>query len=209
MKACEIKQLNEDVDNLQKLRELILEENQLTELPRTFPRLRQLQLFNCARNNIYHLPEDMGNLTALVTLDLSMNQLEFLPDSITNLHYLEELSVAKNDLYKLPEIAPHLEHLTALNLDANNLHLLPPRLGELPLKYLRASHNRLERIYDDTLQGKVEETLEVLGVASNNLLELPACIPACTALKICQVEYNSMRNPPAEILSEGVEILLQ
>merc|ERR1711970_1655100 len=29
-------------------------------------------------------------------------------------------------------------------------------------------------------------------------------LPACTALKICQVEYNPMRNPPAEILSEGV-----
>ena len=100
-------------------------------------RIRDKEKAIWAAHNIYHLPEDIGNLTALVTLDLSMNPLEFLPDSITNLHYLEELSVAKNDLYKLPEISPHHEHLTALNLDANNLHLLPPRLGELPLKYLR------------------------------------------------------------------------
>ena len=209
LKACEIKVLNDDVDHLQKLRELIIEENELTALPRTFPRLRQLEIFNCARNSIYNVPEDLGNLTALVTLDLSMNRLEHLPDSITNLRQLEELSVSKNDLYKLPNISPHLAQLTTLNLDANNLHLLPERLGELPLRFLRCSHNRLERIYDDTLTGVIQESLEVLGVASNNLLELPACIPACTSLKIVQVEYNPMRNPPAEILSEGVDILLQ
>mmetsp|Transcript_15781 Transcript_15781/g.48850 ORF Transcript_15781/g.48850 Transcript_15781/m.48850 type:complete len:1528 (+) Transcript_15781:623-5206(+) len=205
---CEIRAIHDDVDHLQKLRELILEDNFLTKLPRTFPRLRRLELLNVAKNRLYELPENLGNLTSLTKLDLAMNNLEHLPLSITQLRMLEDLSVASNHLYKLPELTS-LENLTSLNLDANGVHILPPRLGQLPLRSLRASHNRLERLGADTLLGRAEATLEHLGVASNNLLELPSCIPACTALRCVQVEYNPMRNPPAELLSEGVEILLQ
>lgn len=209
LKACEIEVLNNDIDHLQRLRELNLESNKLTGLPRTFCRLRRLEVLNLAKNRIYLLPERIGNLTALVSLDLCMNNLEYLPESITELRHLQDLKVAVNQLYKLPVLAPGMSSLTSLNLDANELNLLPARLGELPLKVLRASHNRIERLEADTFTGKAATTLTLLGVASNNLLELPSCLPSCEALKTVHVEYNPMRNPPAELLSEGMTILLQ
>ena len=209
LRACEIDHLDEDVDHLQKLRELDLEDNRLTGLPRTFNRLRRLEVLNLAKNKLYVLPENVGTLTALRKLDLAMNRLEYLPESVTGLRMLEDLSVAVNQLYKLPVLSPGLSSLTALNLDANELNLLPAKLGELPLRTLRASHNRLERLEADTFVGKAARSLQLLGVASNNLLELPSCLPTCEALKTVHVEYNPMRNPPAELLSEGMTILLQ
>jgi len=209
LRACEIKELDDDIDHLQRLKELDLEDNRLTGLPRTFNRLRRLEVLNLAKNRLYVLPEKIGTLTALEKLDLAMNRLEYLPDSVTGLRMLKDLSVAVNNLYKLPVLSPGLSSLTSLNLDANELNLLPARLGELPLRILRASHNRLERLEADTFIGKASKTLKVLGVASNNLLELPSCLPTCEALTTVHVEYNPMRNPPAELLSEGMTILLQ
>ena len=209
LRACEIKELDDDIDHLQRLKELDLEDNRLTGLPRTFNRLRRLEGLNLAKNRLYVLPEKIGTLTALEKLDLAMNRLEYLPDSVTGLRMLKDLSVAVNNLYKLPVLSPGLSSLTSLNLDANELNLLPARLGELPLRTLRASHNRLERLEADTFIGKASKTLKVLGVASNNLLELPSCLPTCEALTTVHVEYNPMRNPPAELLSEGMTILLQ
>ncbi|KAH8045355.1 hypothetical protein JL722_14249 [Aureococcus anophagefferens] len=209
LRACEIKELDDDIDHLQRLKELDLEDNRLTGLPRTFNRLRRLEVLNLAKNRLYVLPEKIGTLTALEKLDLAMNRLEYLPDSVTGLRMLKDLSVAVNNLYKLPVLSPGLNSLTSLNLDANELNLLPARLGELPLRILRASHNRLERLEADTFIGKASKTLKVLGVASNNLLELPSCLPTCEALTTVHVEYNPMRNPPAELLSEGMTILLQ
>ena len=107
---------------------------------------------------------------------------------------LEDLSVAVNQLYKLPVLSPGL---SSDGFESGRQRAQPPpaKLGELPAATLRASHNRLERLEADTFVGKAARSLQLLGVASNNLLELPSCLPTCEALKTVHVEYNPMRNP--------------
>ncbi|KAJ8603613.1 hypothetical protein CTAYLR_004843 [Chrysophaeum taylorii] len=210
LKECSLTRLDENVDHLQGLLELDLEGNQIYELPRTFTRLRRLERLNLAKNRLQALPADIGQCAALERLDLAMNRVERLPEeSFTKLKNLTELSLASNALFTLPVLSPGLSKLTKLNVDANDLRALPARLGELPLASLRASHNRLEWLSPDIFGPRTTSTLEYLGIASNNLLELPSCVPGCSRLKSLQVEYNPLRNPPPELVSQGMAVLQQ
>ncbi|KAJ1448997.1 hypothetical protein M885DRAFT_537236 [Pelagophyceae sp. CCMP2097] len=209
LKECHVSHLNDDVAELQGLEELDLELNSLNVLPQAFVRLRSLKRLNLAKNRLFDLPTRLGNLTALTVLDCAMNRLEAVPHSLTELRALTDLSLACNRLFELPTLWPGLSALTKLNVDANDLHKLPLRLGGLPLKALHASHNRLERLEDDALLPRAAETLEVLGLAANNLLELPSSLHEAARLRVLRVEYNPMRNPPAALLSEGRDVLVR
>ena len=206
LKACKIQRINDDLERLQSLTELNLENNVLYDLPTSFSRLRKLQKVNLAKNRLQTLPMDLGNLRDVKELDVSMNRLETLPESLKELTNLIDFAAAKNFLYKLPPLFL-LRNLQRLNLDANELHCLPPKLGDLPLVTLRASHNRLERLDDDTFGPGTTKHLEYLGLSKNNLLELNSCLPTCTKLTTLQVEFNPLRSPPPDLLSQGLDVL--
>lgn len=200
LKDCCLTHIDDNIDNLQALRELVIESNAIYYLPSTFGRLRRLKKLNAAKNRLQWLPEGIF-AKSLEYLDLSMNRLERV-ECVASLENLVDLSVACNHLFTLPLL--HLPKLTRLNLDSNELRDLPPGLGDLPLVSLRVGHNRLERFAEDG----VGPTLEYLGLANNNLLELPNSLPSrATSLRTLQVEHNPLRSPPAELASQGMAIL--
>ena len=135
-----------------------------------------------------------------------MNRIERLPESFSDLRNLTSFSAEKNFLFQIPPLKD-LKRLTRLNLDANELRTLPKQLGQLPLKVLRASHNRLETLNDDTFGSGTQQNLEYLGLSNNNLLELNSCLPTCTKLKTLQCEFNPLRSPPPELLTQGLDVL--
>lgn len=64
---------DEILRNARTLEELLLDANQIRELPKAFFRLTKLQKLTLADNVISRLPSDVGNLMALVELDFSRN----------------------------------------------------------------------------------------------------------------------------------------
>ena len=63
------------------------------------------------RNELTELPETIGNLTNLITLDLSQNKLTKLPQSIGNLKNILDLRLNNNNLRSLPESFGNLENI--------------------------------------------------------------------------------------------------
>lgn len=74
----QVKKIPEDIRNLINLEELILDENQLTILPKEM-RLLKLRALSIRSNQIYLIDDDFCNCSALSTLDLAHNQLSILP----------------------------------------------------------------------------------------------------------------------------------
>ena len=96
-----ITRLPPEIGQLQQLRELYLNGNQLTTLPAAIGQLQQLQILSLVGNQLTALPAAIGQLQQLQRLDLSGNQLTTLPDEITRLRQLEWLYIENNPKLQL------------------------------------------------------------------------------------------------------------
>uniref|UniRef100_A0A8C2D1B5 Protein scribble homolog n=1 Tax=Cyprinus carpio TaxID=7962 RepID=A0A8C2D1B5_CYPCA len=171
------------------LEELLLDANQLRELPKPFFRLHNLRKLGLSDNEIQKLPPDVANFTQLVELDISRNEIFthtscVLPDGFTQLRGLAHLSL--ND----PDTLGALPNLRELWLDRNQLSSLPPELGNLrQLVCLDVSENRLSQLPTE-ISGLIALTDLLL---SENLLEvLPDSIGSLKKLSILKVNQNRL-----------------
>lgn len=120
----QIKNIPDDIGNLINLEEFILDENQLTILPKAMmlPKLRALSI----RSNQIHLIDDALCLCpALNVLDLAHNQLSTLPTHFGSLISLSHLDLSDNNLSSLPESLEQLQKLTELKLSQNQFVSVP------------------------------------------------------------------------------------
>ena len=95
--------LPESIGNLDDLRKLYLEENNITSLPDSFSNLTALVQLYISFNQLTSLPNDFGNLENLYILDLGYNSINDLPDSFLDLNSLTYLWLFNNELSNLPE----------------------------------------------------------------------------------------------------------
>jgi len=95
--------LPESIGNLDDLRKLYLEENNITILPDSFSNLTALVQLYISFNQLTELPENFGNLDNLYILDLGYNSINNLPDSFLDLSSLTYLWLFNNELSSLPE----------------------------------------------------------------------------------------------------------
>lgn len=116
---------------LTELRSLMLNHNELSELPRSIDRCTALEFLNLSNNNLRALSNEIGDLESLQCLYLHKNALTALPDSIGGLHRLEILELKDNGLRSIPESAGNLQSLQQLGLAGNQLKRLPEELGAL------------------------------------------------------------------------------
>ena len=101
---------------------MILDHNQLSELPTEIGQLAQLTMLNLGYNQLTSLPVEIGQLTQLTKLDLDYNELTSLPAEIGNMFWLTELHLDYNFLTSLPDnIRQLLGTITLLNLRENLL----------------------------------------------------------------------------------------
>ena len=85
-----------------------------------------------------------------------------------------------------------------------------PRHSHLPLStVLKVAHNRLERLDEGFLAPNLRTTIECLWVSNNNMQELPALFNGVEKLTDIHIDYNPMRSPPVELLSEGMNVIIQ
>jgi len=93
----------------------------LTELPKGFTDLRNLQFVLFTHHPIKELPKDIGKLKRLEYLFIEKAKLTKLPDSIVDIPHLYEINVNKNNIKKLPkDIGKLKDELAVLNLIGND-----------------------------------------------------------------------------------------
>ena len=123
-----VKKRDYTLHELTNLKELWLNNNNLTTLPETIGQLKNLSGLYLEYNNLTSLPETIGQLTNLKYLWLNNNNLTTLPDTIGQLTNLLGLDLEYNNLTTLHETIEQLINLDELDIDDNKLKILPKSL---------------------------------------------------------------------------------
>ena len=123
--------LPKEISLLLNLERLSLSNNHLKSLPPGFQRLNKLRSLHAANNNFEVLPLEICELPSLEFLDLSDNVLINLPEQIGNIKTLSTLLLLYNKLIQLPDSVCTLPELECLWLDCNRLRELPRNFGKL------------------------------------------------------------------------------
>lgn len=105
--------------------------HRITELPKSFCKLKSLEILDLGDNRITSLPESFGELTSLRELYLNSNELTTLPESFGNLNSLQILAINHNKLDFLPESFGNLQLLEKLDVSSNKLTTLPTSFSKL------------------------------------------------------------------------------
>uniref|UniRef100_A0A8C3ZX01 Disease resistance R13L4/SHOC-2-like LRR domain-containing protein n=1 Tax=Denticeps clupeoides TaxID=299321 RepID=A0A8C3ZX01_9TELE len=160
------------------LEELLLDANQLRDLPKPFFQLVKLRKLGLSDNEIQRLPPEIANFMQLVELDVSRNDILEIPDSISYCKALQVADFSGNPLTRLPESFPELRNLVCLSLNDISLQALPDNIGK--------SLSHLSK-------------LEELDLGNNELYNLPETIGCLVSLKDLWLDGNQLSEIPAEL----------
>ena len=136
-----LSELPDDFGRLKKLRILFLSENNFTEVPKVLMECSNLTMIGFKSNKIVNFPEDALPLNTQ-WLILTDNQIERLPDSIGKLSKLQKCMLAGNKIVSLPKTMASCKNLELLRISANHLEKIPSWLFTLPkLSWLACAGN--------------------------------------------------------------------
>ncbi|BFY99473.1 hypothetical protein BsWGS_02513 [Bradybaena similaris] len=127
----ELLQVPVEITLLANLERLTLSNNKLTELPKGFKRLKKLTSLHLANNKLEKFPLEVCDIVSLVFLDASDNLIKILPKKISMLTNLETLLLFINQLTRLPDTIVNLRALRCLWLGNNSISALPMGFGYL------------------------------------------------------------------------------
>ncbi|XP_037311724.2 protein scribble homolog isoform X4 [Pungitius pungitius] len=179
------------------LEELLLDANQLKELPKPFFRLLNLRKLGLSDNEIQRLPPEVANFMQLVELDISKNDIPEIPESIKFCKALEIADFSGNPLSKLPDGFTQLRALAHLALNDVSLQTLPNDIGNLAnLVTLELRENLLKSL-PTSLSFLVK--LEQLDLGSNELEVLPDTLGALPNLRELWLDHNQLSSLPPEL----------
>lgn len=163
--ACleKLEDLPEEIGQLQKLRELVIDNgngcSMNVALPDSVGRLsglRVLRLYGAldgrdagpeesggnAPSKL--LPDGLAKLSNLEELDLGRNGLRSLPPQVASLRGLKKLSLDYNDMRELPSFVGDLTNLRELSVNANGGVKLPQSLAKIKGLKVFMGNNRLK-----------------------------------------------------------------
>uniref|UniRef100_UPI0037E81633 protein scribble homolog isoform X5 n=1 Tax=Semicossyphus pulcher TaxID=241346 RepID=UPI0037E81633 len=179
------------------LEELLLDANQLKELPKPFFRLLNLRKLGLSDNEIQRLPPEVANFMQLVELDISRNDIPEIPESIKFCRALEIADFSGNPLSRLPDGFTQLRALAHLALNNVSLQTLPNDIGNLAnLVTLELRENLLKSL-PTSLSFLVK--LEQLDLGSNELELLPDTLGALPNLRELWLDRNQLSSLPPEL----------
>ncbi|XP_034415506.1 protein scribble homolog isoform X3 [Cyclopterus lumpus] len=179
------------------LEELLLDANQLKELPKPFFRLLNLRKLGLSDNEIQRLPPEVANFMQLVELDISRNEIPEIPESIKFCKALEIADFSGNPLSRLPDGFTQLRALAHLALNDVSLQALPNDIGNLAnLVTLELRENLLKSL-PTSLSFLVK--LEQLDLGSNELEVLPDTLGALPNLRELWLDRNQLSSLPPEL----------
>lgn len=179
------------------LEELLLDANQIKDLPRPFFRLYNLRRLGLSDNEIARLPPEVGNLAHLQEFDISRNDICDIPENIKFCKSLTSLDLSGNPVSKLPEGFAQLKNLTTLSLNDVSLIRLPPDIGSLTeLKVLEARENLIKYL---PVSMEFLTKLERLDLGCNELEDLPDIVGSLPSLNELWLDGNLLKTLPPEV----------
>ena len=172
------------------IKELILKDDTLTQLPDEIWALRELEILDLRGLKLKTLPAEIANLKQLKELYLFNNKLEELPTEIGELQNLEVLYLGGNRLTSLPDELKNLDQLKILTIDYNRLQTFPEAITELgSLKELRFGNNQIKKI--PATISKLKGNIEIFGGIRQNqitkehmLVVMRDYLPGCNFVDI-------------------------
>ncbi|XP_030635367.1 protein scribble homolog isoform X1 [Chanos chanos] len=179
------------------LEELLLDANQLRELPKPFFRLLNLRKLGLSDNEIQRLPPEVANFMQLVELDISRNDIPEIPESIKFCKALEIADFSGNPLSRLPDGFTQLQGLAHLALNDVSLQALPNDIGNLANLVTLELRENLLKTLPTSLSFLVK--LEQLDLGSNQLEVLPDTLGALPNLRELWLDRNQLSSLPAEL----------
>ncbi|KAJ8418762.1 hypothetical protein AAFF_G00002610 [Aldrovandia affinis] len=179
------------------LEELLLDANQLTELPKPFFRLLNLRKLGLSDNEIQRLPPEVANFMQLVELDISRNDIPEIPESIKFCKALEIADFSGNPLSRLPDGFTQLRGLAHLALNEVSLQTLPNDIGNLANLVTLELRDNLLKSLPTSLSFLVK--LEQLDLGSNQLEVLPDTMGALPNLRELWLDRNQLSALPPEL----------
>ncbi|XP_041039712.1 protein scribble homolog isoform X11 [Carcharodon carcharias] len=179
------------------LEELLLDSNQLRELPKPFFRLLNLRKLGLSDNEIQRLPPEVANFMQLVELDISRNDIPEIPESIKFCKSLEIADFSGNPLSRLPDGFTQLRILAHLSLNDVSLQSLPNDIGNLANLVTLELRENLLKTLPTSLSFLVK--LEELDLGSNELEVLPDTLGALPNLRELWLDRNQLTALPPEL----------
>uniref|UniRef100_A0A3Q0ST58 Protein scribble homolog n=1 Tax=Amphilophus citrinellus TaxID=61819 RepID=A0A3Q0ST58_AMPCI len=174
------------------LEELLLDANQLKELPKPFFRLLNLRKLGLSDNEIQRLPPEVANFMQLVELDISRNDISEIPESIKFCRALEIADFSGNPLSRLPDGFTQLRALAHLALNDVSLQTLPNDIGNAHICVTQSLV-----LCCRSLSFLVK--LEQLDLGSNELEVLPDTLGALPNLRELWLDRNQLSSLPSEL----------
>jgi len=198
------------------LRELNLDQNDLTEISAEFRYLTLLEVLSVKNNKIEHISYHFCELTGLRELSLSENKLTQLPNFFGNLHKLRHLWLSNNQIKFLPidervkllefdpntgeryeRDSPGIGGLTSLEelwLDCNDLIEINGEIGRCSsLKYMNLRRNKLSSLPPMTTN---LQNLEQVVLTHNCFTDFPLQLTCLPKLHTLQLENNAIARIP-------------
>ncbi len=198
-----------------------------TQIPALLLR-KDLRTLNMRNGSIAQIAENLGACSHLEYLHLPNNALKQLPDSISEVTRLKVVDLSQNQLarldFRLSTNALNLSqnpirHISAnfcgsyilyLSMQGCDIEALPEEFGNLPLRKLNLSANKLKNLPASFARLR---SLAQLNLSKNPLGELPAeLLRDCVFLHSldlsgCQIECLGDRGGALLELPEGLNIL--
>eukprot|EP00826_Nyctotherus_ovalis_P016653 TRINITY_DN14831_c0_g1_i2.p1 TRINITY_DN14831_c0_g1~~TRINITY_DN14831_c0_g1_i2.p1 ORF type:complete len:725 (+),score=157.86 TRINITY_DN14831_c0_g1_i2:323-2497(+) len=114
------------------MKEIYLDNNQLSEFPRELCQLDQLEVLTLNSNRIQLIPKDIENLSALERLELANNTMTCLSPAVERLIRLKHLAVSRNCLTYWPKETCKLVKLQVLHVHGNKrIRFIPAEFYQL------------------------------------------------------------------------------
>ncbi|XP_075561025.1 protein scribble homolog isoform X3 [Pelecanus crispus] len=195
---CSLQAVPEEIYRYSRsLEELLLDANQLRELPKPFFRLLNLRKLGLSDNEIQRLPPEVANFMQLVELDISRNDIPEIPESIKFCKSLEIADFSGNPLSRLPDGFTQLRSLGHLALNDVSLQSLPSDIGNLANLVTLELRENLLKTLPTSLSFLVK--LEQLDLGGNDLEVLPDTLGALPNLRELWLDRNQLSALPPEL----------
>ena len=181
------------------LNSLLLDHNQVTDLPTGMDKLSKLRILSLNSNEMISLPENLRHLNYLRRLFLNGNHIRVLPDWFEGFQQLTYLSLENNDMPFFPTEICSLVKLEYLLLAGNKIGELPEKIKQLKkLRELFLGRNVIRLI---PLSIAEMNSLRVLYLDNNGLEEIPYSVLSVMELQTLNLSGNSLNLIPDNIIN--------